>query len=34
MVEQVIEPEEVAAEPQAWRMGQEVTEQLDYEPAK
>lgn len=35
VVEQVIEPEEVAAEPQAWRcMGEEVTEQLDYEPAK
>ena len=35
VVEQVIEPEEVVAEPQAWRcMGEEVTEQLDYEPAK
>lgn len=35
VVEQVIEPEEVKAEPQAWRcMGREVTEQLDYEPAK
>jgi transposase len=35
VVEEVIEPEEVVADPQAWRlMGQEVTEQLDYEPAK
>ncbi len=35
VVEQVIEPEEVKAAPYQWRrMGQEVTEQLDYEPAK
>jgi transposase len=35
VVEQVIEPEEVRAEPQAWRrIGEEVTEQLDYEPAR
>ena len=34
-VEEVIEPEAVKAEPQAWRcMGEEITEQLDYEPAK
>ena len=30
-----IEPQEVQAAPEAWRcMGEEVTEQLDYEPAK
>lgn len=35
IVEEVIEPEEVKAWPEAWRcMGQEITEQLDYEPAK
>ena len=34
-VDEVIEPEEVKAEPEAWRcMGEEITEQLDYEPAK
>ena len=34
-VEEVIEPQEVKATPEAWRwMGEEVTEQLDYEPAK
>ncbi len=31
----IVDPEEVQAEPQAWRqMGEEVTEQLDYSPAK
>ncbi|HEX9596436.1 MAG TPA: IS66 family transposase [Anaerolineales bacterium] len=35
VVEQVIEPEEVAQQPQAWRrIGQEVSEQLDYEPGR
>lgn len=35
VVEEVIEPEPVKAAPEAWRcMGEEVTEQLDYEPAK
>jgi transposase len=35
VIEQVIDPEEVQAEPQAWRcIGQEVSEQLDYEPAR
>ena len=34
-VDEVIEPEEVKAQPEAWRcMGEEITEQLDYEPAK
>lgn len=34
-VDEIIEPEEVAAEPEAWRlMGEEVTEQLDYQPAR
>ena len=34
-VEEVIEPEEVKAQPEAWRcMGEEITEQLDYEPAR
>ena len=34
-VDEVIEPEEVAAAPEAWRhIGEEVTEQLDYQPAK
>lgn len=34
-VDEVIEPAEVAAEPEAWRpIGEEVTEQLDYEPAR
>lgn len=35
LVEEVIEPEPVKAAPEAWRcMGEEVTEQLDYEPAR
>jgi len=34
-VEQVIEPQEVIDEPEQWRLiGQEVSEQLDYEPAR
>jgi transposase len=34
-VEEIIEPQEVQAAPEEWRcMGEEVTEQLDYEPAK
>ncbi len=35
MVEQIIEPPEVAAAPHQWRfIGAEVSEQLDYEPAR
>ncbi len=35
VVEQVIDPEPVKEEPQAWRcIGQEVSEQLDYEPGR
>jgi transposase len=35
VVEEVIEPKEVLAAPQNWRLiGQEVSEQLDYEPAR
>lgn len=35
LVEEVVEPEPVKAAPEAWRcMGEEVTEQLDYEPAR
>ena len=35
VIEQVIEPAEVKAAPQAWRcIGEEVSEQLDYEPAR
>lgn len=35
VVEEVIDPEPVQAEPEAWRcIGQEVSEQLDYEPAR
>jgi transposase len=35
VVEQVLDPPEVSAAPQQWRcIGQEVSEQLDYEPAK
>lgn len=34
VVEEIIEPEPVKAAPQAWRyIGEEITEQLDYEPA-
>ncbi len=34
-VDEVIEPEEVIAAPAAWRhIGEEVTEQLDYQPAR
>jgi transposase len=35
VVEEVIEPEPVKARPEAWRrIGQEVSEQLDYEPGR
>ncbi len=35
VVEEIIEPEPVKAQPEAWRcIGQEVSEQLDYEPAR
>jgi transposase len=35
VVEEVIEPEPVKAAPQSWRcIGQEVSEQLDYEPGR
>ncbi len=35
VVDQVIDPEPVQADPQAWRhIGEEVSEQLDYEPAR
>ena len=35
LVEEVIDPEPVQAAPQAWRcIGQEVNEQLDYEPGR
>jgi transposase len=35
VVEEVIDPEPVKQEPQSWRcIGQEVSEQLDYEPAR
>ena len=35
VVEQVIDPEEVTAQPEQWRcIGSEINEQLDYEPAR
>ena len=35
VVEEVIDPEPVKAQPEQWRcIGQEVSEQLDYEPAR
>jgi len=35
VVEQVIDPDEVKAQPEQWRcIGSEVSEQLDYEPAR
>ena len=35
VIETVVEPEEVKAEPEAWRrIGQEVSELIDYEPAR
>jgi len=35
VVEEVLEPEPVKSQPEAWRcIGQEVSEQLDYEPAR
>lgn len=35
VIEQVLDPKEVAACPEQWRcIGEEVSEQLDYEPAK
>lgn len=34
-VDEVVEPEEVTAAPDAWRpIGEEITEQLDYQPAR
>ncbi len=34
-VDEVIEPDEVVADPKAWRsIGEEITEQLDYKPAR
>lgn len=34
-VDEVIEPDEVVADPEAWRsIGEEITEQLDYKPAR
>lgn len=34
-VDEVVEPDEVVDDPEAWRpIGEEVTEQLDYEPAR
>ena len=35
VIEEVIEPAEVKAQPHAWRcIGEEISEQLDYEPAR
>jgi transposase len=35
VVEEVIDPEPVKAQPEAWRcIGREVSEQLDYEPGR
>lgn len=35
VVEEVIDPEPVKAQPESWRcIGQEITEQLDYEPGR
>jgi len=35
VVETVLDPDEVTAQPEAWRlMGEEVSEQLDYDPAR
>jgi transposase len=35
VVEEVIDPEPVKAQPEAWRLiGQEISEQLDYEPGR
>jgi len=35
VVEQILDPAEVSAQPEQWRcIGQEVSEQLDYEPAR
>lgn len=35
VVEEVLEPEPVKAQPEAWRyIGQEISDQLDYEPAR
>ena len=35
VVEEVLEPEPVKSQPEAWRcIGQEISEQLDYEPAR
>ncbi len=35
VVEEVIDPDAVKAQPQAWRcIGQEVSEQLDYQPGR
>jgi transposase len=35
VIEEIIEPEEVKAEPQAWRrIGEEISQRLDFEPAR
>ncbi len=35
VIEEVLDPEEIKAQPEQWRcIGQEVSEQLDYEPAR
>jgi transposase len=35
VVETIIEPDEIRAEPEAWRrIGEEISEQLDYDPAR
>jgi transposase len=35
VVEEILEPEPVKSQPEAWRcIGQEISEQLDYEPAR
>lgn len=35
VIEEVLEPEPVKAQPEAWRcIGQEISDQLDYEPAR
>lgn len=35
VIEEVIDPEPVKAQPESWRcIGQEVSEQLDYEPGR
>lgn len=35
VIETILEPDEIAADPPAWRrIGEEISEQLDYEPAR